>query len=249
MIDENDDLERFIPVLQTAIFSVFEAGDWTKFAYKIGNREYFEDNDRLYNSLYWKNDDYENLVFQVLEDLVLRDYDNFCVLVEYPGVKDWIRRNEPPLFSEIYEDSKYVEHFESKKISPKQAVINALTDAKGAVDSGNPRNAVDRVHTALHGYFQEVCEEYSISYGKDDNLTKLYKQIRNNVAALNSTISHPEEVKKILVSLSSCVDTLNTLRNNASIAHPNDNLIGNAEATLAINVTNTILHYIDGKLS
>ena len=48
--------------------------------------------------------------------------------------------------------------------------------------------------------------------------------------------------------MSSVVDTLNTLRNTASLAHPNDALLDDEEAMLAINAAQTILHYLDPKL-
>ena len=42
--------------------------------------------------------------------------------------------------------------------------------------------------------------------------------------------------------------SLNTLRNQASIAHPNDNILEEAEAILAINSGRTLLNYLDSKL-
>jgi Abortive infection C-terminus len=39
------------------------------------------------------------------------------------------------------------------------------------------------------------------------------------------------------------------LRNNASVAHPNEALLDEPEAMLAINAARTILHYLDAKLT
>jgi len=44
------------------------------------------------------------------------------------------------------------------------------------------------------------------------------------------------------------MDTLNTMRNHSSLAHPNSVLLDDSEALLAINATRTIFHYLDGKL-
>lgn len=38
------------------------------------------------------------------------------------------------------------------------------------------------------------------------------------------------------------------MRNNASIAHPNDDLLGRNEALLVINVGRSLLTYLDGKI-
>jgi hypothetical protein len=44
------------------------------------------------------------------------------------------------------------------------------------------------------------------------------------------------------------MDALNPIRNNASIAHPNQDLLEKEEALLVINVARTLLHYLDSKI-
>jgi hypothetical protein len=41
---------------------------------------------------------------------------------------------------------------------------------------------------------------------------------------------------------------LNPVRNNASVAHPNEDLLGHEEAELVINVGRSLLSYLDAKL-
>ena len=41
---------------------------------------------------------------------------------------------------------------------------------------------------------------------------------------------------------------LNPVRNNASVAHPNDELLGRQEAELVVNIGRSLLSYIDGKI-
>jgi hypothetical protein len=57
-----------------------------------------------------------------------------------------------------------------------------------------------------------------------------------------------EDLWRIVSSTASVVDALNVLRNNASIAHPNESLLEAAEAMLAINSARTLLHYLDAKI-
>jgi Abortive infection C-terminus len=52
----------------------------------------------------------------------------------------------------------------------------------------------------------------------------------------------------VLRSFGSIVDKLNPLRNNASVAHPNSDLLPPAEAMLVVNVVRTLLQYLDAKL-
>jgi Abortive infection C-terminus len=57
-----------------------------------------------------------------------------------------------------------------------------------------------------------------------------------------------DEIMRILKSMGSIIDTMNSLRNRASVAHPNPELLPEQEAMLVINIARTILHYIDSKL-
>jgi hypothetical protein len=60
---------------------------------------------------------------------------------------------------------------------------------------------------------------------------------------------HADDIDRILKSFASAVDALNTLRNRASIAHPNPTILAREEAYLYINVVRTIMAYIVGSKS
>jgi hypothetical protein len=47
----------------------------------------------------------------------------------------------------------------------------------------------------------------------------------------------------------SVLDALNPVRNNATVAHRNQALLGREEAGLVINVARSLLTYLDGKLA
>jgi abortive infection Abi-like protein len=53
----------------------------------------------------------------------------------------------------------------------------------------------------------------------------------------------------VLNACSSILDALNPVRNRASVAHPNEELLGRDEAQLVINVGRSLLSYLDGKLA
>jgi hypothetical protein len=48
--------------------------------------------------------------------------------------------------------------------------------------------------------------------------------------------------------MATVVDVLNPLRNKASVAHPNQDLLAEPEALLVINSVRTLLNYLDSKL-
>lgn len=119
--------------------------------------------------------------------------------------------------------------------------VEALIEANGAV------SGVDRIHTALHGYLRAVCDVENIVYGKDDSMTKLFKLLRQHHPALRNLGARSQDIERILQSSANIMDALNPIRNNASVAHPNEELLNKEEAMLVINVTRTLLHYLDAK--
>ena len=128
-------------------------------------------------------------------------------------------------------------------------VERAINDVETLIQSSGAISGVDRIHTALHGYLQAVCDREKIAYVKDDSMTKLFKLLRQNHPALQNLGSRSQDIERVFQSFASILDALNPIRNNASVAHPNNNLLEKDEAMLVINVARTLLHYLDAKFS
>jgi len=126
------------------------------------------------------------------------------------------------------------------------AVERALRDAELLLQSSGAVSAVDRAHTALHGYLRALCDEVGIDYASDAGMTDLFKRLREQHGGFGVG-PHVEYADRIARSLSSAVDAVNTLRNRASIAHPNEELLADPEAILVINCVRTLLHYVGAK--
>ena len=130
--------------------------------------------------------------------------------------------------------------------SPSDLVRRALNDADALMASSGPQSAVDRVHTALHGYLHSLCDEEGIVVSGDrPTLNQLFRALRDNHSALKNLGSREEDIRKMLGSMATILDVLNPIRNNASVAHPNDDLVGPAEAVLVINLVRTMLGYLE----
>ena len=129
-----------------------------------------------------------------------------------------------------------------------EVVERALKDSQQLIYTSGAASAVDRVHTALHGYLRAICVKAKIPFSEQASLTEMFKTVRTNHSAFENITTGAEESKKLFGALATIVDTLNTLRNRASIAHPNDRILEEAEAILAVNCVRTILHYFNAKL-
>ena len=139
---------------------------------------------------------------------------------------------------------------ESPNLRTTSAVVErALHDIEDLLRaSGGAPSSVDRAHTALHGYLRAACSEVGLTISETETLTVLLKRLRESHPNLRDLGPRPDDMMRVLRALSAIVDALNPLRNQASIAHPNETLLPQPEAMLVINAVRTILHYLDSKL-
>lgn len=128
-------------------------------------------------------------------------------------------------------------------------VVRALTDAETLIASTGETSGVDRLHTALHGYLLKAAEAANITFRSDDpSITAAWAQLRAQHPRLQYSGPRPNDIETIHRGLSMIADVLNPLRNRASLAHPNDELLEPDEARLVINVVRTIFGYLEAKL-
>jgi hypothetical protein len=127
-------------------------------------------------------------------------------------------------------------------------VERALADAAHIIHSQGAVSGIDRVHTAFHAYLHAVCKHSSITAPEDSSITQLFKLIREQHPAFQKIGPRAEDISRILRATASILDALNPLRNRASLAHPNEELLDEPEAMLVINSIRTLLHYLDQKL-
>ena len=129
-----------------------------------------------------------------------------------------------------------------------EVVERAISDAETLITQNGATSGVDRVHTALHGYLRAVCDKANISYAKDAGLPELFKVLREGHPSFQVKGPQGVEIQQVLRALGSIISALNPVRNRASVAHPNEDLLDEPEAMLVINSARTILNYLDSKL-
>jgi len=130
-----------------------------------------------------------------------------------------------------------------------RAVEGALADAAALIQARGAASGVDRIHTAFHGYLLRICETARIDSRPDAGLTELFSLLRDRHPAFKPSGPRAEDVRRVMRSIATIADALNPLRNKASAAHPNPEMLEAPEAMLAINAVRTLLHYVDSKLA
>lgn len=128
------------------------------------------------------------------------------------------------------------------------ALDAALSDAEFLLRTAGATRAVDRMHTALSYYLRAVAVECSIPLEKDASLTESFKVLREHHPALQPSNPRGNDIERILRSCAAILDALNPVRNLASAAHANEQLLSEPEALLVINVTRTLLAYFEARI-
>lgn len=127
-------------------------------------------------------------------------------------------------------------------------VTRAINDAEILIETTDATSGVDRIHTAIHGYFKALCRDAEIEFDDDLRVDQFFKLLLAQHPAFQDLGSRGQDIKTILRSFSSILSALNPIRNRASVAHPNDHLLDNQEAMFVINVARTLIRYVDAKL-
>ena len=127
-------------------------------------------------------------------------------------------------------------------------VTRAINDAEILIETSGATSGVDRIHTAIHGYFKALCSQAEIEFDADPRVDQFFKLLLNKHPAFDDLGARGQDITTIIRSFSSILNALNPIRNRASVAHPNDELLKNEEAMFVINVARTLIQYVDAKL-
>lgn len=142
------------------------------------------------------------------------------------------------------------EAVESPSLSVSSSTVErALEDADKLIASGQgATSALDRVHTAFHGYLNVLCREAGIVVEPGEKMTSVFKKLREQHPKLLYDGPRSNEVGMVFKGTATIIDAVNTLRNNASVAHPNEEVMPQAEAMFLINLIRSLLHFIEMKV-
>ena len=127
-------------------------------------------------------------------------------------------------------------------------VERAIQDAEVLIREQGNTSGIDRVHTALYGYLRALCKHHGVPIEEQADATRLLKLLRTNAPALQPAPGRDADVLRVQGGLASIVGALNPIRNQASLAHPNETLLDVPEAGLVIDAARTIVNYLNRKL-
>jgi len=238
-----------ILALARAAEANFSSSEWTEVGYLTATDEWIDRHPRLLRSLQWGDSDYKGRVFDAIAHILDKDEGNLKRLIEYEPIATWLKTNEPGLYQALLADGQGVPVPDVVPIAASEAVLAALADAQALLENRGPTSAVDRVHTGLHGFLKAVCYEAGIAFDADATPNQLLRLLLEQHPRLADFGPRGQEVRRLIRTSASIVDAMGTLRNRASLAHPNEDLLDHDEALLVINLARSLLRFLDAKLS
>lgn len=129
------------------------------------------------------------------------------------------------------------------------AVEAALADSERLLNSGGgAASALDRAHTALHGYLLAHCAGKTPQpLPTDGSFQAAFGFLQKEHPAFKYDGTRSKEIGMVLSGCGKIIEASNTLRNKASMAHPNNDVLPEPEAMLVVNAMRSILHYLEMK--
>lgn len=124
-------------------------------------------------------------------------------------------------------------------------IQKALSDADAFMNAGRFDSALDRIHTAFHGYLRQLLTDYEVSYVESDSLPQLYAKLHSFYGNQIQPLEVGNLVKTAMRSATGMVSVLNDARNRHTVVHPNAALIKRREAKLVIQMIKVMVDYIE----
>jgi hypothetical protein len=163
----------------------------------------------------------------------------------YAERRKYISNLFAPVLKDLRESDNSADVDFRQIVSRSDTIKKAIDDSNVFIREGKYDSAVDRIHTALHGYLRQLLTEHHVAYENEDNLSSLYNKLheyyKNNIQPYDVAT----KIKTILRSGGGIINSVNELRNNNTISHPNILLIQKREALLVIRFLNAIVDYIE----
>lgn len=244
-MEELDKVKRI--ELAKYLMNNLSEGDWQELA-TLTDLENSYNWGALYKDVKWGNDSLKKNCLDAVDAILKSNPSNIKHIWDLDVVQSSFKRKNKELHD-------HVENIINKTglktvVSPTLAhasknVFEALNEAELLIDQIGATSAYDRTHTALHGFLQTVCDKNQITYAPQASITALLPQVNNLIKSKVKDDGRNDKVFAMLRSANAILDNINYLRNNNSMSHPTEELLNEDDARFAINLTRSIMAYID----
>lgn len=160
-----------------------------------------------------------------------------------------LKVNHEPIYEQVrktinrLKSDTPVENIASIKPVENDSNFTLLAESvRKSIETGNPIEALDRLHTYTMRYARTLCDKHALAYTKDEPLHSVFGKYKNMLREKQLVTS--EMTHKILGNATQILDKYNNVRNNESLAHDNE-LINDDEALLILNSVANLIKFVD----
>lgn len=170
------------------------------------------------------------------EDIITqKEYENKKRL--HDKINQWIIQ----LRGEVIEHGELIHNIEFVK--------EVLQQADTLISNHSYSSAVDRAHTALHGYLKVLCNEHNITFSNQNvKIQDMWGRLKTEHPSFNIDVrEHQKPINQTVNAIGKFLENMNDIRNDHGFSHPNEDIIEEDEARFIINLARVLLFYIDSK--
>ncbi|WP_286300675.1 abortive infection family protein [Vibrio apostichopi] len=232
--------------LAVVLQDLFSTGDWQELFTVTDTEDFIVLHSSFMRDVNWQNATLKQGCISAVKYVLESDESNLNEIWKLGQVQTSLKREEPELYLVIEAIVDGIEVVATPDVANiNDTVFKALEDAEVLLSTQGAASAYDRTHTALHGFLRQVCKNKGIAYSDNDAITALLPKV-NDYIKRQPDIGRNEQVFNMLRSAGSMLNTINYLRNHHSLSHANQDLLTEADAQFSINLTRSIMSYIDG---
>lgn len=193
--------------------------------------------------------DQSKILLGILEKYPLHNFEDklqqdIITLKEYENKKrlhDKIIQLIAQLRGEVIEQGELLHDIEFVK--------EVLQQAETLITNHSYSSAVDRAHTALHGYLTVLCNEQNITFNNQNvKIQDMWSKLKTEHPSFNIDVrEHQKPINQTVNAIGKFLENMNEIRNDHGFSHPNEDIIEENEARFIINLSRVLLFYIDSK--
>lgn len=245
----NVDRNRVILALKRAIEATFDAGKWHELGYLTNSIEIIEGHSRLLRSLYWEDPDYGRNLLQVLPRILGSNFENIEVVEKFVNLKDWLYKNDPELFAELY-DATPISLEEIERVGEIRSIPELNQEINRIRHSipDDPALAVGSAKELLETVLKTILKRYGSNTGADDISTllkKAQKELDLDFKTIDKSTREDKILFRTLNNLGQVVIGIGEIRNLVGTGHGRSkgSQIDTIHARLVVNAAATVATY------
>jgi hypothetical protein len=244
-------IDRATLAIQKAMKAKMDDEKWLELGYELNKLDMIENHPRLLRALRFGDDDYGGHIFRLIPELLGTGLENLKTIEDYLDLADWLKRNEPKLYAELYDGQ------------PESTVpLEQVEEASGIHDVGELNRHAKRIRDSIEedpeqalGSAKELLETVlKTVVGEDaeynDEISDLLKKARQKLdldpKAVDAKAPSAEALKRTLSSLGQIVQGVAEVRNLHGTGHGrvNSHELETAHARLVVNSAVTISTFL-----